>query len=112
MPGVVPARPPPDPARRRLVDDGVALLPEELPDVVHRQPGLAGRAGALPATERLDTRPRPGRRPGATGDVKDARLAGVEEPLDLALVLAVDAGRQPVHGIVRESDRLVERVHR
>ena len=36
----------------------------------------------------------------------------VEEPLDLALILAEDAGGQPVDGVVREPDRLVERVDR
>src|SRR5689334_17081702 len=70
---------------RRSVDDRVALLPEELGDVVHRQAGLAGRAGALPAAERLDARPRAGGRPGPPVDVQDAGLARVEELLDLAL---------------------------
>src|SRR4029077_14179504 len=40
--------------RATLVDDGVALLAKELGDVVHRQAGLARRAGALPTTEGLD----------------------------------------------------------
>ena len=95
-----------------LVDDGVALLPQELGDVVHRQAGLAGRARALPAAERLDARPRSGRRAGPPVDVQDARLGRVEEALDLAGVLAVDAGRQAVDGVIREPDRLVERVDR
>ena len=41
----------PRPGGQRLVDDGVALLPQELGDVVHRQAGLAGRATPLPAAE-------------------------------------------------------------
>ena len=36
--------------------------------------GLAGRAAALPATERLDARPRAGRRAGAAVHVQHARL--------------------------------------
>ena len=53
---------------RASVDDGVALLAHELRDVVHREGGLAGRAAALPAAERLD-RPatrRSWRRPGGS----------------------------------------------
>src|SRR5688572_16507930 len=46
----------------RSVDDGVTLLAQELGHVVHRQRGLAGRTTALPAAERLDARPRAGRR--------------------------------------------------
>ena len=84
------------------VDDGVALLPQELGDVVHRQAGLAGRAGALPAAERLDARPRAGGRAGAPVDVQDAGLDLVEEALDLGLVLGVDAGGQAVDVVVRE----------
>ena len=95
-----------------LVDDGVALLAQELGDVVHRQAGLAGRAAPLPATERLDARPRAGRRAGAAVDVQDAGLDAVEEALDLGRVLAVDAGRQAVDGVVGERQRLVERVDR
>src|SRR4029079_11811430 len=45
-----------------LVDDGVALLAEEWPHLVHQQAALAGRAAALPAAERLDARPCAGRR--------------------------------------------------
>src|SRR6476661_3568666 len=67
------------------VDDRVALLPQELRNVVHRQAGLAGRARALPAAERLDPRPRPGCRAGPSVDVQDAGLGRVEEALDLAL---------------------------
>ena len=96
----------------RLVDDGVALLAQELRDVVHRQPGLAGRAAALPAAERLDARPRAGRRAGPPVDVEHARLDPVEELLDLGRVLAVDAGRQPVDRVVGERQRLVERIDR
>src|SRR6476661_2103176 len=49
---------------KELIDDGVALLAQELRDVVHRQAGLARRARALPAAERLHARPRAGRRAG------------------------------------------------
>src|SRR6185369_16397704 len=65
-----------------LVDDGSALFPHELRDVVHGESGLPGRATALPATERLDPWPGTGR----------------------------GAGRQAEHVVVRERDRLVERV--
>ena len=108
--GPRPRRPPPRRAASASVDDRVALLAHELRDVVHRQPGLAGRAAPLPATERLDARPRAGRRAGAAVDVQDAGLDAVEELLDLGLVLAVDAGRQPVDRVVGERDRLVERI--
>ena len=84
------------------VDDGVALLPQELGDVVHRQAGLAGRAGALPAAERLDARPRARRRAGAPVDVQHARLDLVEEALDLGRVVRVDAGGQAVDVVVGE----------
>ena len=77
------------------VDDGVALLAQELRDVVHRQAGLAGGAGALPAAERLDARPGAGRRAGAPVDVQDARVDLLEEPLDLGRVLA---SRRPRSG--------------
>ncbi len=87
----------------RLVDDGVGLLAQELGDVVHREPGLAGRAAALPATEGLDARPGAGRGAGPSVDVQDAGVDLVEEALDLALVLAVDAGRQPVDRVVGEA---------
>ena len=76
---------------RQSVDDGVALLAQELGNVVHRQARLAGRAGALPAAERLDARPRTGRRAGSAVDVQDPCLRLVEEALDLALVLADEA---------------------
>ena len=54
----------------------------------------------------------PGRRAGAAVDVGDAGLDAIEEGLDLGRVLAVDAGRQAVDGVVGEGDRLVERVDR
>ena len=61
------------------VDDRVALLAHELGRVVHAQAGLAGRARALPAAERLDARPGAGRRPGPAVHVEDAGLDPVEE---------------------------------
>src|SRR6185503_11616502 len=73
---------------------------------------LAGRARALPAPERLDARPRAGGRTGAAVDVQDARLDLVQEALDLRLVLAVHARRQPVDRVVREAQRLVQRLDR
>src|SRR5664279_6538973 len=72
------------------VDDRVALLPHELDRVVHRQAGLAGAPRGLPAAEGLDARPRPGGRTGLAVDVEHARLAPLEELLDLRPVLAVD----------------------
>ena len=90
----------------------MALLAQELGHVVHREAGLAGRARALPAAERLDARPGAGRRAGPPVDVQDAGLDPVEELLDLGRVLAVDPGGQPVDAVVREPDRLVERVDR
>src|SRR3954452_19790421 len=94
------------------VDDRSTLFAHELRDVVHRQPGLARRATPLPATERLDPRPGTRRRAGTSVDVQDAGLDRVEELLDLRLVLAVDAGGQPEHVVVRERECLVERIHR
>ena len=61
------------------VDDRVALLAQELADVVHRQPGLPRRARALPTAERLHARPRARRRARAAVDVQDAGLDPVEE---------------------------------
>src|SRR5688500_7651792 len=89
------------------VDDGVALLPQELRDVVHRQAGLAGRATALPTTERLHAGPRPGRRSGAPVDVDGAGLDAVEERLHLGLVVGEDARGQAVDRVVGEPQRLV-----
>src|SRR4029077_5095377 len=61
------------------VDDGLALLAHELLDVVEAAAGLARRGRALPAAERLDARPRAGRRAGAAVHVDDAGLDLVEE---------------------------------
>src|ERR1700690_1081445 len=92
----------------RSVDDGVALLAQELGRVVHRETGLAGAARRLPAAERLDAPARAGRPARAPVHVHGARLDAIEEPLDLAGILAVDAGRQAERTLVRERDRLVE----
>src|SRR5450759_1580321 len=92
------------------VDDGVALLAHELDRVVHRKAGLAGAPGALPATERLDARPRTRRRAGAPVDVQHARLDLIQKLLDLGGILAVDAGRKPERTLVCERDRLAEGV--
>src|SRR3954451_10196626 len=94
------------------VDDRVALLAEELPHVVHREAGLAGRARALPAAERLDARPRTGGRAGAAVDVQHARVDLLEEALDLGAILGVAACGQALRVVVREAERLVEVVDR
>jgi len=44
------------------------------------------------------------------GDVEHACLDPVHELLDLALVLAVDAGGEPVDRVVRERQGFIERV--
>src|SRR4029079_15407475 len=80
------------PRLETLVDDGLRLLAHELCYVVHGESYFAGRAAALPAAECLDARPRAGRRTGSSVDVEHACLDPVHELLDLALVLAVDAG--------------------
>src|SRR4051794_15013582 len=54
------------PALALLVDDRLRLLPQELLDVVEAAARFAGRGRALPAAERLDTRPGAGCRAGAT----------------------------------------------
>jgi hypothetical protein len=77
------------------VDDGAALLAHELLDVVEPEAALPGRAAALPAAERLDPRPRPGRRARAPVDVDDAGFDLVEEPGDLVVVAAEDPPVSP-----------------
>src|SRR3989304_4897061 len=95
---------------KRLPDDRLALLAEELLDVVGSQRRLAGGAGPLPAAEGIDARPGPRGRPRPAVGVGDSGLDLVEEPLHLALVLAEDAGGQPVIGVVGPGDRLVARL--
>src|SRR5215210_3782137 len=78
------------------LDDGAALFPHELGDVVGTAPALSGRAGALPAAERL--RAGPGSRGGAGALVRIAHagLYLVEEPADLRRVGGEDPGGQSV----------------
>src|SRR5688500_5025378 len=52
---------------------GLGLLTRELRDVVRAAPALAGRAGGLPAAERLHARPRAGGRAGLAVGVEHAR---------------------------------------
>ena len=95
------------PSRRR-----VALLAHELRHVVHRQAGLAGRAAALPATERLDARPRAGRRAGAAVHVQHAGLdlgRGTLRPRPGPRCRRRPSGRRSSRS---RGQRLVERVHR
>src|SRR5487761_2288205 len=98
--------------RAASVDDGVALLAHELGGVVHREAGLARAPGPLPATERLDTRPRAGGRAGPPVDVQHARLDLVEELGDLGGILAVHASRQAELALVGEHDRPAEGIDR
>src|SRR3989442_7557807 len=71
------------PASSRLLDDGPALLPHELRDVIRSAPALAARPRSLPSRERLRTRP--GTRGGARALVRVAHagLDRIEETLDL-----------------------------
>src|SRR5438309_12100775 len=98
--------------RVHLVDDGLALLAHELLDVVKATARLARRGRALPATERLDTRPRPGGRSGAPVDVDDARLDLVEEAVDLGAVLRIETGGQPQDRVVGQAQRFIDRIDR
>src|SRR5262249_365402 len=63
------------------VDDRLRLLPHELLHVVQAPAALAAPAGALPAAERRDARPRAGRRTGTPVDVDHARLDLIKEAL-------------------------------
>src|SRR4051812_24531543 len=94
-----------------LVDDRLALLPQELLHVVVAPARLAGRGAALPATERLNAGPGTRRCARTPVHVYDACLVRVEEPRDLRLVLPVEAGGQTVDVVVGQAERLVNRVH-
>src|SRR4051794_3523297 len=93
-----------------LVDDRLRLLPEELLDVVEAAARLARRGRALPAAKGLDAGPGARGRAGSAVHVDDASLDRVEEALLLGLVLRVKARGQAEHGVVRERERLVDRV--
>src|SRR2546425_5143500 len=99
------------PASSRLRDDGPALLPHELRDVVRPAPTLATRPRSLPPGEWL--RPRPGARGGARPLIRvaNARLDLVEEALDLLGPGRKDARREPVLRLVGLGDGLVEPRH-
>src|SRR5580692_10771228 len=85
------------------------LLAHELGQVVGAETALASRAARLPAAEGLRAWPGAGGRAGATVDVEDAGLDRVQEVLDLAAVLAEDAGGEAVVGGVRLLDRVLQR---
>src|SRR5690606_14414579 len=93
---------------RLLTDDGLALLAH----VVEQRPVAAdvpaGRAAALPATERLEPGPCARRRAGLPVDVDRACLDVVQEPLDLILILAEEARRQAVLHVVGLIHRLLQ----
>ena len=69
---------------------------------------LAGRAAALPAAERLHTRPRAGGRAGGAVHVDDAGLDPVEKGVDLARLAREHPGCQPEARVVGARQRLVE----
>src|SRR5205085_12702239 len=75
-------------------EDRVALLAHELGHVPAAEPALAGRPRALPAAERLESRPGAGRRPARAVGVEHARLDRGEEAVELVAVLGEDAGGQ------------------
>src|SRR6266704_4184928 len=99
------------PASSRLLDDGPALLPHELRDVVRPAATLAARPRSLPPGEWL--RPRPGARGGARPliHVANARLDLVEEALDVLGPGRKDARREPVLRLIGLGDGLVEPRH-
>ncbi len=93
-------------------EHGAALLAHELRHVPAAEPALARRARALPAAEGLEAGPGAGRRAAGAVGIEDAGLDGVEEAVELGLVLRVDAGGQAERAAVGVRDRLVEIVER
>src|SRR2546425_681177 len=98
-------------ASSRLLDDGPALLPQELRDVVRPPPALSGGAGSFPAGERLRARPRARGGAAPLVHVAHAGLDLVEEALDLLGLLRKDARREAVVRFVGLRDRLIEPRH-
>src|SRR5215218_2977205 len=93
------------------LDDGAALFPHELGDVVGTAPTLSGGAGALPAAERLRAGPGPGGGAGALVGIAHPGLHLVEEPADLGRVGGEDPGGQPILYPIGLPNRLIEIVH-
>src|SRR5215213_4664075 len=93
------------------LDNGAALFPHELRDVVGTAPSLSGRAGALPAAERLRAGPGPGGGAGALVGIAHAGLYLVEETADLGRVAREDSGGQPILHPIGLPYRVVEIVH-
>src|SRR5438105_2870797 len=81
--------------RRLLAHHRLRLLAHELLHVVGAKAVLAGAPRPLPATERLNPGPRPGRRAGPTIDVDHACLDPVQEAANLSVVAAEDARSEP-----------------
>src|SRR5918996_6326552 len=94
------------------LDDRLTLLAHEQLHVVETPAGLTGATRALPAPEGLHARPRARRGSGAPVDVNDSCMDAAEEPVDLALVLAVEPGCQSILGVVGVVHCLVERIDR
>ena len=92
-----------------VLDDGAGLHAEVLLEVVRATARLAGGPRSLPAAEGLHARPRTGRRSGGSVDVDHAGLDAGEEPLDLRLLVAEQAGGQPERHGVGPLQRFVER---
>src|SRR2546428_459308 len=107
--------PPPRGACRtlsRLSVFGLALLAQELREIVVSTRGLPRSAGHLPTAKRLDAYDRARRCAGRSVRVQDAGLDFREEPPDLRRFAAEDSRGEAVVHVVRDLDRVLEVVHR
>src|SRR3954471_2776468 len=93
------------------LDDGAALFPHELGDVVGPAPTLSRRAGTFPAAERLCSGPGPRGGAGTLVRIAHAGFYLVEESADLGLVGRKDPRGQPVLHLIGLPYRLIEIGH-
>src|SRR3989442_1393880 len=96
----------------RLSVFGLALLAQELREIVVSTRGLPRSAGHLPTAKRLDAYDRARRCAGRSVRVQDAGLDFREEPPDLRRFAAEDSRGEAVVHVVRDLDRVLEVVHR
>src|SRR5947208_2452777 len=90
------------------LNNGAALFPHELGDVVGSTATLPGRTGAFPAAERLCPGPGTSRCAGAFVGIANPGLDLIEEARDLGRVTGEDACGETVFDPVGFADGLVQ----